>query len=181
MRFALLLALPFLLTAAERPALPDIGYPLAEVKPGELRSMFKDRRTGHRHEAIDLMRPRGTEIMAVTDGVIRKLFRSRTGGISIYLFDGTEEFCFFYAHLDHYAKGLHEGQEVRKGEIIGYVGYTGNAPRNAPHLHFAVSLTGPERRWSGGVAIDPYPMLLTAVPPTPIDTNATVVSDDKQH
>ena len=164
---ALLLALPALHGASKRPELPDLGYPLAEVKPKELRSQFNDHRRGHQHHAIDLMRPRGTALMAVTDGVIRKLYRSRTGGISIYLFDGSEEYCFFYAHLDHYAKNLHEGQHVRKGEVIGYVGYTGNAKRSAPHLHFAVSLTGPQRRWSGGVAIDPYPLLLAAVPPSP--------------
>jgi murein DD-endopeptidase MepM/ murein hydrolase activator NlpD len=176
----LLLTFPILLGAAKRPEMPDIGYPLAEVKPTELRSQFNDRRRGHQHHAIDLMRARGTEVMAVTDGVIRKLYRSRTGGISIYLFDGSEEYCFFYAHLDHYAKNLHEGQQVRKGEVIGYVGYTGNAKRSAPHLHFAVSLTGPQRRWSGGVAIDPYPILLAASAPATgsgeIETNAVAAT-----
>jgi murein DD-endopeptidase MepM/ murein hydrolase activator NlpD len=162
---ALLLTLTISLGAAKRPELPDIGYPLADVKPRELHSQFNDRRSGHRHQAIDLMRRRGTPVMSVTDGVIRKLYRSRAGGISIYLFDGSEEYCFFYGHLDRYAKNLHEGQRVRKGEVIGYVGYTGNAKRTAPHLHFAVSLTGPARRWSGGVAIDPYPILLAATPP----------------
>ena len=161
---ALLLTLPALLGAAKRPAAPEIGYPLADVKPRELRSQFRDRRRGHQHQAIDLMRKRGTPVMAVTDGTIRKLYRSKTGGISIYLFDGSQEYCFFYGHLDHYAKGLREGQEVSKGEVIGYVGYTGNAKRSAPHLHFAVSLPGPAHRWSGGVAIDPYPMLLAAAP-----------------
>jgi murein DD-endopeptidase MepM/ murein hydrolase activator NlpD len=163
----LFITIPVLLGAAKKPDLPDIGYPLAEVKPRELRSQFNDARRGHRHHAIDLMRPRGTPVMAVANGVIRKLYRSRTGGISIYLFDGSQEYCFFYGHLDHYAKNLHEGQEVRKGEVIGFVGYTGNAKRSAPHLHFAVSLTGPERRWSGGVPIDPYPILLAATPPLP--------------
>jgi murein DD-endopeptidase MepM/ murein hydrolase activator NlpD len=113
------------------------------------------------------MRPRGTQILAVTDGVIRKMYRSKSGGISVYLFDQSEEYCFFYAHLDHYAKGLLEGQEVHKGDVLGYVGSTGNAKRSSPHLHFGVSLTGPERRWSGGYAIDPYPVLLTATPPRP--------------
>jgi murein DD-endopeptidase MepM/ murein hydrolase activator NlpD len=167
---ACLLILPVLLGAAKRPELPQLGYPLAQVKPGEVHSEFNDKRRGHRHHAIDLMRPRGTPVMAVTDGKIRKLYRSRTGGISIYLFDVSEEYCFFYAHLDHYAKNLHEGQEVHKGDVIAYVGHTGNAKRSAPHLHFAVSLTGPERRWSGGVAIDPYPMLLAATPPSPGNT-----------
>jgi murein DD-endopeptidase MepM/ murein hydrolase activator NlpD len=115
--------------------------------------------------------------MAVTDGVIRKLYRSKAGGISIYLFDGSEEYCFFYGHLDHYAKNLHEGQAVHKGDVIAYVGYTGNAKRTAPHLHFAVSLTGPARRWSGGVAIDPYPILLAATRPSPAVKDTEVAVD----
>jgi len=165
MRIALcvfLLVLPALLGGAKKPEPPEIGYPLANMKPGELHSEFHDHRRGHQHHAIDLMRPRGTPVMAVTDGVIRKLARSRTGGISVYLFDHTEEYSFFYCHLDHYAKNLHEGQQVHKGEVIAYVGHTGNARRSAPHLHFAVSLTGPQHLWYGGVAIDPYPLLLAA-------------------
>jgi peptidoglycan LD-endopeptidase LytH len=160
------------------PDAPQIRYPLADVKPSELqRSEFNDHRRGHRHHAMDLMRPRGTPVMAVTDGQIRKLYRSKTGGISVYLFDASEEYCFFYAHLDHYAEGLHEGQEVHKGDVIAYVGYTGNAKRNAPHLHFAVSLTGTQRKWSGGVALDPYPMLVIAATPHP-ESGQTVVAAD---
>lgn len=178
-RILTILTLPFLLEGGRRPELPEIGYPLAEVKAQELQSQFRDRRKGHIHQAIDLMRPRGTAVMAVTDGTIRKLYRSKTGGISIYLFDGSEEFCFFYGHLDHYAKNLHEGQEVKRGDVIGYVGYTGNAKRSAPHLHFAVSLTGPERRWSGGVAVDPYPMLVAAaVPAPPVATEEKAIAVD---
>ena len=141
-------------------ALPDIGYPLAEVRPGELHSQFRDKRRGHIHHASDLPRPRGTPILAVTDGTIRKLIRTRTGGISIYLFDNTEEYCYFYAHISRYAKGLREGQEVHRGDVIAYVGSTGNA--RAPHLHFAVSLVPPDKRFWGGKSIDPYLMLLAA-------------------
>lgn len=173
----LLLVLPALSGAAKRPTLPELGYPLAEVKTKELHSQFADKRRGHRHNAIDLMRKRGTPVMAVTDGVIRKLYRSKSGGISIYMFDGSQEYCFFYAHLDHYAKGLHEGQEVQKGEVIGYVGSTGNARRSAPHLHFAVSLTGPKRLWSGGIPIDPYPMLLAAASQTTVTGPTEAVAD----
>ena len=180
----LLFTIPVISAAAERPVLPDIGYPLAEVKPKELRSQFNDHRRGHTHHAIDLMRRRGTPVMAVTDGVIRKLYRSRSGGISVYLFDGSEEYCFFYAHLDHYSKNLHEGQEVHKGDVIAYVGSTGNAKRSSPHLHFAVSLTGPARRWSGGVAIDPYPILLASVPPpgsaSPTETASSVAAAETE-
>ena len=184
MRFALsFLLMRMLAAAAVAPPMPDIGYPLADIKPRELRSQFKDKRRGHIHHAIDLMRHRGTPVLAVTDGTIRKLYRSRSGGISIYLFDGSEQYCFFYGHLDHYAKGLHEGQEVHRGELIGYVGYTGNAKRNAPHLHFAVSLTGPRRQWSGGVPIDPFPMLLSVTqPPTPpaAESHPVVVADEPE-
>ncbi len=163
-------------TPPNLPPLPDFASPLAEVRAKDLHSEFNDHRRGHRHHAIDLMSPRGTPVMAVTDGVINKLYRSKTGGISVYLFDTSQEFCFFYGHLDHYAEGLHEGQEVHKGEVIAYVGYTGNAKRNAPHLHFAVSLTGPQRKWSGGTPFDPYPMLVTAAPavvPGPGTTGST--------
>jgi murein DD-endopeptidase MepM/ murein hydrolase activator NlpD len=176
----LLLTLPVIVGAAKRPELPEIGYPLAEIKPKQLRSQFTDRRRGHQHQAIDLMRPRGTPVMAVADGEIRKLYRSKTGGISIYLFDDSQEYCFFYGHLDHYAKNLHEGQEVHKGEVIGYVGYTGNAKRSSPHLHFAVSLTGLARRWSGGIAIDPYPILLAAAPATPGVGETKIASGDTE-
>lgn len=143
-------------------ALPDIGYPLAEVRPGELRKQFRDKRRGHIHQANDLMRPRGTPILAVADGTVRKLIRTRTGGISIFQFDAAEEYCYFFAHIDHYAKGLREGQQVHRGDVIAYVGSTGNALRSAPHLHFAVSLVLPDKRFWGGKVIDPYPLLLSA-------------------
>jgi len=162
---------------ADFPELEPIGYPLAEVKPGELHSEFNDHRRGHRHHAIDLMRPRGTPVLAVTDGTIRKLYRSKTGGISVYLFDKSEKYVFFYAHLNSYKDGLREGQEVHKGDLIAYVGHTGNAPRNAPHLHFAVALTGPQLKWSGGIALDPCPMLVVAAAPHP-DADPTVVASD---
>jgi murein DD-endopeptidase MepM/ murein hydrolase activator NlpD len=161
MRIALsFLAFQLVASAAAPPPLPEIGYPLRDIGTRELRSQFNDKRRGHIHHAIDLMRRRGTPILAVADGTVRKLCRSRSGGISAYLFDASEQYCFFYGHLDHYAKGLHEGREVHRGDVIGYVGSTGNAKRSAPHLHFAVSRTGPERKWFGGVPIDPFPILL---------------------
>lgn len=141
---------------------PEIGYPLEDVRPRELRSQFKDKRRGHIHHASDLMRPRGTPILAVTDGYIKKLSRSRTGGISIHLFDEAEEYNYFYAHIDHYAKGLREGQHVKRGDVIAYVGSTGNARRRSPHLHFAVSRVPEDKRYWGGEPMDPYPLLVAA-------------------
>jgi peptidoglycan LD-endopeptidase LytH len=92
--------------------------------------------------------------------VIVKLFNSKGGGgISIYQFDPTGTYCYYYAHLDRYADGLKEGQHVRRGDVIGYVGSTGNASPTAPHLHFSIFRLGPERQWWKGEPINPYPAL----------------------
>jgi peptidoglycan LD-endopeptidase LytH len=148
--------------AIETPPL-DIGAPVDSLKRSELYDSFNEMRHGHRHEAIDIMRPRGTPVRAVTDGVIRKLFFSVPGGITIYEFDRAATYCFYYAHLDHYAAGLREGMTVSRGEVIGYVGTSGDAAPSAPQLHFAIYLLGPDKRWWKGEAIDPYPILLRAV------------------
>ncbi len=112
-----------------------------------------------RHEAIDIMAPRGTPARAVVSGVIAKLFLSKPGGNTVYLFDERQEFCYYYAHLDRYAASLHEGQHVAPGEVIGYVGSTGNASPAAPHLHFTIYRLGPAKHWWQGTAINPYPYL----------------------
>jgi peptidoglycan LD-endopeptidase LytH len=90
---------------------------------------------------------------------VTKLFRSLAGGITIYQYDKSESFAYYYAHLDRYADGLREGQAVKRGEVIGYVGTTGNAPANAPHLHFTIFELGPEKKWWRGKAVNPYPYL----------------------
>lgn len=112
-----------------------------------------------RHGAIDILAPRGTPVFAADDGVVKKLFTSHAGGLTIYQFDPDARWCYYYAHLDGYAAGLREGQQVHRGEVIGYVGTSGNAPRNTPHLHFAVVRLDPDRRWWGGTPTDPYPLL----------------------
>jgi murein DD-endopeptidase MepM/ murein hydrolase activator NlpD len=110
------------------------------------------------------MEPRGTAVRAVVDGTIAKLFLSKPGGNTIYLFDTAQSFCYYYAHLDHYAPRLREGQQVKAGDIIAFVGSTGNASALAPHLHFAIFKLGSERRWwEGNTPINPYPTLLEAV------------------
>jgi murein DD-endopeptidase MepM/ murein hydrolase activator NlpD len=91
------------------------------------------------------------------------LFLSKPGGNTIYEFDETEVYCYYYAHLDAYAQGLREGTEVKGGDIIGFVGSTGNADPRSPHLHFAIFELGPERLWWKGKAVDPYPGLVAAV------------------
>jgi len=98
-------------------------------------------------------------VRAAAEGNVVKLFQSKAGGLTVYQFDDTQNWCFYYAHLDHYAKGLKEGTLLRKGDVLGYVGTTGDAPPNAPHLHFTIFKLGPEKRWWQGTAIDPYPFL----------------------
>jgi len=134
--------------------LPIDGMNLDLVKGG-----FYEARAGHRHEAVDILAPRNTPVRAVQGGTIAKLFFSRQGGITLYQFDPSGRLCYYYAHLQRYADNLHEGDAVTQGQVLGYVGTTGNAPPNTPHLHFAVFEVGDERRWWKGKAIDPYPLL----------------------
>lgn len=138
-----------------------LEIPVEGIEPKDLRDTFKDRRAlGRTHEAIDIMAPTGTPVHAVEDGTIAKLFHSLGGGgITIYQFDPGQTFSYYYAHLDRYAPGLRDGQQVRRGQVIGYVGSTGNASRDAPHLHFAISRLTPEKRWWQGEPINPYDVL----------------------
>jgi peptidoglycan LD-endopeptidase LytH len=130
-----------------------------DVKRDDLRDTFGDARGGSRaHEALDIMAPRRTPVRAVEDGRIQKLFTSKAGGLTIYQFDPSETFTYYYAHLDRYADGLREGQMVRRGDVIGYVGSTGNASPDAPHLHFAIFRLTPEHQWWKGEPINPYPV-----------------------
>jgi peptidoglycan LD-endopeptidase LytH len=130
------------------------------VEARELHQSFTDKRGSDRvHEALDIAAPLGTPVVAVDDGVVRRLFDSKAGGITVYQFDPTGTYCYYYAHLDAYAPGLQEGQQIRRGELLGYVGTSGNAPKDAPHLHFSISRLDADRNWSGGTPIDPYPLL----------------------
>jgi len=95
-------------------------------------------------------------VLAVDDGKIVKLFNSKPGGLTVYHFDPTGKHVYYYGHLDKYAPGLAEGQTVKRGDLIGYVGYTGNANPRAPHLHFAILVLGPEKKWWQGTALNPY-------------------------
>lgn len=135
----------------------DLELPVRGVTPDDLRDTFFDSRGRSRaHEALDIMAPRHTPVRAVDDGVIAKLFTSRAGGTTIYQFDASGTFCFYYAHLERYAPGLAEGQRVERGQTIGYVGSSGNASPEAPHLHFAIFRLTPERVWWKGEPVNPY-------------------------
>jgi peptidoglycan LD-endopeptidase LytH len=137
---------------------PALSMPVAGVDPRTLRSNFSQARGGHVHEALDIMAPRGTEVLAVAGGNVVKLFTSKPGGLTVYQFDDTRSWCYYYAHLDHYALGLKEGTLLRKGDVLGYVGSTGDASPDAPHLHFAVFQLGPGKHWWQGTAVDPLPL-----------------------
>ena len=159
MRLAMLAGL----WAAWASSLQEMSSPIEGLKPADLRDTYVEAHSGHPHEAIDIMAPRGTPVRAVVPGKIAKLFLSKAGGNTIYEFDEARWFCYYYAHLDRYAEGLKEGAAVRRGEVIGFAGSTGNARPDAPHLHFAVFELGPGKEWWKGTAVNPYTELVEAV------------------
>ncbi len=136
-----------------------LALPVEGVPASALRDTFLEGRPGHPHEALDIMAPRGTPVHAVDDGRLARLFSSVPGGLTVYQFDPAGQLAYYYAHLDRYADGLHEGMPLRRGDLLGYVGTTGNARPDAPHLHFAVFRLGPEKQWWKGTAVNPYPAL----------------------
>lgn len=149
-------------TSATPPA-QTLLMPVSGVRPEQIGDTFNDLRGSSRiHEALDIMAPRGTPVVAAVDGKVEKLFTSAAGGLTLYQFDPAETHAYYYAHLDRYAPGVAEGQVLKRGDPIGYVGFTGNASPDAPHLHFAIFLLGPEKKWSEGTPVNPYPLLAPA-------------------
>ncbi len=139
-----------------------LSFPVPEISPAAVHDTFADRRGGRSHDALDIAAPRGTAVVAVDDGIVAKLFRSVPGGLTVYVFDDEHRYAYYYAHLDRYVPGFAEGLRVRRGEVIGYVGSTGNAAVDAPHLHFAIFKLESTPRWWVGTAIDPYPLFVPA-------------------
>ena len=133
---------------------PIQGFDLQKIK-----GSFSEMRGGEEHHAADFVAPRNTPVVAVNDGKIAKLFLSKPGGITIYQFDPTEKFVFYYAHLEKYADGMTDGKSVKRGDVIGYVGTSGNAPPNTPHLHFSIGVMDKNKKWWEAVELDPYPIL----------------------
>jgi murein DD-endopeptidase MepM/ murein hydrolase activator NlpD len=137
-----------------------LEIPVEGVRPDQLSRQFSDKRgTAREHEALDILAPRNTPVRAVENGRIARLFFSKAGGITVYQFDPSERYCYYYAHLERYADGLHEGDTVTRGQILGYVGTSGNAPKDTPHLHFAVFRLTDQKHWWEGTPIDPYDVL----------------------
>lgn len=134
--------------------------PVQGINADQLQDTFTDARSeGRVHDAIDILAPNGTPVLAVADGTVEKLFDSVRGGLTVYQFEPSGRYCYYYAHLDRYADGLAEKKTIKRGEVIGYVGSTGNASPEAPHLHFEIHVLGPEKQWWKGESINPYPVL----------------------
>lgn len=140
----------------------ELITPVLNVRRAELSDTFTDSRGGGErlHEAIDIMAPTGTSVIAAAPGTVEKLFRSDAGGLTIYVRSNDGRTIHYYAHLDEYAKGLKEGQKVRRGQRIGAVGSSGNASADAPHLHFAILQTTKDAAWwEPANAVNPFPLL----------------------
>jgi murein DD-endopeptidase MepM/ murein hydrolase activator NlpD len=151
-------------SAAEFDLLRSRGLmvPVAGVSPAQLTNTYDEPRDGgRRHEAVDILAHRGTAVLAADDGVIMRVGKNALGGNVIWAVDQQHQFAYYYAHLDHFARGLHEGQALARGEVIGFVGTTGNAPVNTPHLHFQAMRLLDEKRFSAGTAFDPLPYFTT--------------------
>jgi len=134
--------------------------PVQGVRRESLVDSWSDERSGGRqHHAIDILAPRDTPILAVEDGTVVKLFTSQRGGLTVYQFDPSTTYVYYYAHLERYADGLQEGERLRRGQILGYVGTSGDAPSGTPHLHFEIMRLTPEKHWWQGASIDPFLVL----------------------
>ena len=166
---------PATATAAELEALGEgLGVPVLGVTRAALRDSYLEARGERVHHAIDIHAPRGTPVLSAADGRLLRLFDSRAGGLMVYAADRTGRFILYYGHLDAWAEGLVNGQALVRGQVIGYVGTTGNAPPDTPHLHFGILRGEPERSWSAGTAVNPYPLLMggrtqgAGMPPAPL-------------
>lgn len=138
----------------------DLLVPVQGIARDKLQNTFDDARSeGRVHEAIDIIAPRNTPVLAVEDGRIAKLFSSDRGGLTIYQFDPTETYSYYYAHLERYAPGLKEGEKVARGQVIGFVGSTGNAGPDNPHLHFAIFRLDEAKNWWEGTPVNPFKIL----------------------
>lgn len=140
----------------------SIAFPLRGYRLADLKDTFEERRgASRRHEALDILAPRGTPVLAVDDGSVAKLFESKQGGLTVYQFDDREGYAYYYAHLDRYADGLKEGMILKRGDPVGTVGTTGNAAPDTPHLHFAIFRLGPEKRWWEGTPVNPFSLFVS--------------------
>ncbi|MEX2178844.1 MAG: M23 family metallopeptidase [Gemmatimonadaceae bacterium] len=141
--------------------LASLLFPVAGVDSSRLDDSFDAPRDGgaRRHNAIDIMAPRGAPVLSAGDGRVLRLSRNEKGGITVYATDLNEQFVYYYAHLDRYHSSMYAGKPVMRGDTLGYVGTTGNAPSHVPHLHFQVMRMPGDRKYWDGEPINPYPLL----------------------
>ncbi|HEY9783937.1 MAG TPA: M23 family metallopeptidase [Candidatus Obscuribacterales bacterium] len=146
-----------------------LAMPIAGADPEKLKGHFYASRGGGKrtHHAVDIMAPRRTPVLAVEDGRVARMNFNSLGGLTVYQVDPSEKFVYYYAHLDSYVPGMKAGDYVTKGQLIGYVGTTGNAPESCPHLHFSINRLAENGRLNGGAPIDPY--LIFSQPPAVAD------------
>ena len=167
---------PHAMRALPAAASPQLIVPVAGVHHSALRDSFNDKRSGGRtHKAIDIMAPAGTPVLAAAAGVVVGLETSELGGISLYERDLDGRTIYFYAHLRGYNPGLKVGDLVRQGDVLGFVGETGNVIAGGPHLHFSVHIASDPNRWGHGVELNPCELLRCgAVPETPAPESTAV-------
>ncbi len=142
-----------------------LDVPVQGVTRSQLRDSYSESRGDHAHEALDILAERGTPVLSATDGRVLKLFDSKAGGLMVYAADPSGRFILLYGHLDRYADGLADGASLDRGQVIGYVGTTGNAPPGTPHLHFGIMRGDPHVSWARGTPVNPYPLLIAAMLP----------------
>ena len=147
--------------AIERLRDKELLIPVAGVGPSRIEDTFTaDRDGGERqHSAVDILAPRNTPILAADDGMVLRMSTNTLGGITVYATDRDQAFVYYYAHLDRYYAGLTPGRAIQKGDTLGYVGTTGNAPKTVPHLHFQIMIWPSDGRWWNGEPVNPYPVL----------------------
>src|SRR5258708_35467937 len=165
MRRRLLIVAPLAIACRLRAGPEPAGLipPIEGLSRKNLRDSFDEAHSGGKHEAMDILAPRGTPVHAMVSGTIRKLFLSKPGGNTIYLFDDRQQFCYYYAHLEAYKPGLREGMRVIQGEELGYVGTSGNADVRTPHLHLSIMVLNDRKEWWRGAYINPYPLIVDAL------------------
>ena len=138
-----------------------IFIPVAGITPSQLHDSFDEGRDGGRmHRALDILAPRGTPVLSADSGRILRISVSSLGGNTIYATDPLGRVVYYYAHLDGYQAGLSQGAQVARGDTLGFVGTTGNAPKDTPHLHFQVMRMPADGKFWDGDPINPYPLIL---------------------
>jgi peptidoglycan LD-endopeptidase LytH len=137
----------------------DISIPVPGVRVEDLRDSYDEFRGTRIHSAIDIAAPRGTPVLSATSGRVLKRHESVAGGLMLYAADSTDRFILMYGHLDGYAPDVTEGMRLRRGQLLAYVGTSGNAASDTPHLHFAIARGRPGFTWWLGTPVNPFPLL----------------------